>query len=71
MFNGKWTYETGEEVAEIFGSGSSYYHVYETDNIDEALHKYNSSFRNYLIRKQFKDGHMIREFYDDEKKTFL
>lgn len=70
MFNGKWTYETGEEVPEIFGSGSSYYNVVEIDNFVDAVIEYRKGLRNYLIRKQFKDGYIIREIFDFEEQLF-
>lgn len=71
MFNGKWTYETGEEIPEIFGSGSNYYNTYETDSFAEAVIEYRKGARNYLLRKQFKDRKIIREFYDFEKQLFI
>lgn len=70
MFKGEWTYETGEEISEIFGSGSRYENIYRTDNFEDALLQYGKLSRNYLVRKQFKDKKMIREVYNPLKKVF-
>lgn len=42
-------YETGEEIPEILGSGSSYHNVVITKNENEAIQEFsNSKIRNYL-----------------------
>ena len=66
-----WIYETGREVSEILGSGSSYYNIFKTKNEDEALKAAKESGRTYLIRKKKVEDRTIQQWYDAQSKTWF
>lgn len=65
-----WIYETGVEIPEILGSGSSYYNIFRSSDFEKVLSEYKKN-RDYISRTIFKDGHIIREEYDFDKKEFI
>ena len=66
-----YTFETGVEISERLGSGSSYTYVLETNNEEEARLALSKAGRNYLHRysMQTRDGKRkyIREYYTRER----
>ena len=66
-----WIYETGEEVGDILGSGSSYYNIIRTKDEEKALLASKELSRTYLIREKKVNGKTIHEYYDGHEKKWL
>lgn len=67
-----WIYETGKEVSEILGSGSTYYNVLHTKDEEKALAAATDGTRNYLIRYKMRDGAQTnRQWYDYQSKSWI
>lgn len=59
-------YETGVEVPEILGSGSSYYSVLTTPSEALARAEYKKCGRNYLLRYDKQPDGMRTSWWDDD-----
>lgn len=59
-------YETGVEVHEILGSGSSYYSVFTTPSEALARAEYKKCGRNYLLRYNRQPDGMHTSWWDDD-----
>lgn len=59
-------YETGVEVPEILGSGSSYYLVFTTPSEALARTEYKKCGRNYLLRYEKQPDGMRTSWWDDD-----
>ncbi len=66
-----WLYETGREESEIYGSGSRYYNVFYTRDLEVALKKAYEGGRTYLSRSCRKeDGTTATQTYDGINKEW-
>lgn len=64
-------YETGIEMPEILGSGSSFSSVITTTDENEAFQAYRSGSRNYLLRATYSiDRPRIIERWDKEQECW-
>lgn len=63
-------YETGIEVPEIVGSGSSFSNVEVTTNEREAFQAYHDGGRNYLLRVTYNAGRRSAEWWNEEQKRW-
>ena len=59
-------YETGQEIPEILGSGSSYYSVFTTSSEALAREEYKKGGRNYLRRYERQPDGMYTSWWDDD-----
>ena len=66
----KWVYETGIEKPEILGSGSQYESVVASTDFESILRAFYVGNRNYLIRRRYENGCMVREEYDSSTQSF-
>ena len=65
IVNYDWTYETGIEIPEILGSGSSFSNVFKTKDEKKALEESHQKGRNYLVRYQKKGRYTENhQFFD-------
>lgn len=65
----KTYYETGIEIPEIVGSGSSFSNVVITANEREAFQAYKNG-RNYLLRVIYDAGQRSIEWWDEEQRCW-
>lgn len=67
----EWIYESGYEVPEILGSGSTFYNVFFTRDEKDAISSLNNG-RNYLTRFKKEKGLIIdRQYYDSDKNIWV
>ncbi len=66
----EWDYTTGNEDANILGSGSSYYNTVRTSSFEEAM-KFYKDGRDYLTREVRVNGQYHTQYYDNILNTFI
>ena len=65
MIDYNWTYETGIEIPEILGSGSSFSNVFKTKDEEKAFEESHQKGRNYLVRYKKKGRYTENhQFFD-------
>lgn len=67
----EWIYKTGREEPEILGSGSMFYDVKLTKNMEEAFQLYTKNHRNFLTREIWINRQYHIEYYDNSEKVFI
>lgn len=63
-------YETGEEVPEVLGSGSTFYNVITTKDETFARSELKKRGRNYLLRYTKTHGNTYSEWWDSASKCW-